>query len=310
MYYSLLKHSDNFHLYIFAFDEQSRQILINENLKNVTVIGLNEFEDKELLAVKPQRTIAEYCWTCTSSTILFVLNKFDVPECTYIDADIFFYADPRPLFNELAGGSILLTEHRFSPIYHKDIVNGRFCVQFITFKNDSRGRAALTWWREQCIAWCYARNEDGKFGDQGYLNDWESRFEGVHVLQHLGGGVAPWNVQQYELFDDAGTLCGTYFQNDFEFIFYHFHYLKYFTNGNIELGRRHFTANDFRLLYVPYIKELSAIKTVLMLKYPDIDPHGTKKYIRNWKTPLIYVYRKLRGVYNIFKEEEFVRQYS
>ena len=46
MYESLAKYSNNFHLYVFAFDTQSFDILIALELKYVTVISLYSFESK------------------------------------------------------------------------------------------------------------------------------------------------------------------------------------------------------------------------------------------------------------------------
>ena len=66
-------------------------------LNKATIISLKEFEDEELLRIKPSRSIAEYCWTCTSSTILYVLEKYKVESCTYLDADLFFYSSPSPI---------------------------------------------------------------------------------------------------------------------------------------------------------------------------------------------------------------------
>ena len=57
---------------------------------HVTVISLQEFEDQRLLVAKKNRSSGEYCWTCTPSTVLYVLDHFEVDNCTYIDADHFF----------------------------------------------------------------------------------------------------------------------------------------------------------------------------------------------------------------------------
>ena len=61
MYNSLNQHCKDFHLYIFAFDDKCYSVLKSLQLENATVISLSEFEDGELLRVKPTRTRAEYC---------------------------------------------------------------------------------------------------------------------------------------------------------------------------------------------------------------------------------------------------------
>ncbi len=308
LYYSLEKHCDDFHLYIFAFNDKCYSILQKLNLQKVTIISLKEFEDAELLKVKTTRSIAEYCWTSTSSTILFVLEKYKVESCTYVDADIFFYSSPKPIFDELGNDSILITEHRYSSQYHKELKYGKYCVQFITFKNDEYGLKALKWWRERCLDWCFARYEDGKFGDQLYLNDWTERFERVHVLQHLGGGLAIWNIQQYNFEFQNQRLIGIEksTQKKFDVIFYHFHYLRFFTNGELDLGRRPLTKEILNIFYKPYIQYLETLKEKLYLIDNTFDPHGSISKPLNWKTPILYFYRNLRGVYNIFTKRKLL----
>ena len=48
MYESLKKYSHNFHLFIFAFDIRSYNLLKKLKLVSTTVISLKEFEDEEL----------------------------------------------------------------------------------------------------------------------------------------------------------------------------------------------------------------------------------------------------------------------
>ncbi len=308
LYYSLAEHCSEFHLYIFAFDDSCYNVLKNLGLPKTTLISLKEFEDEELLKAKPTRSIAEYCWTSTSSTILYVLEKFKVDSCTYLDADLFFYSSPKPIFDELEDDSILITEHRYSPQYNKDLKAGKYCVQFITFKNDEYGLTALKWWRARCLEWCYAKYEDGKFGDQLYLNDWTERFDHVHVMKNLGGGLAAWNVQQYDFYTEDQKIFGVEKSSvkKFEAIFYHFHYLRFFTNEEIELGRRTLSKSVLDLFYKPYIKYLDELKRKIQLVDNSFDPHGPTIKPKNWKTPILFLYRNLRGVYNIFDKTKFL----
>ena len=86
----------------------------------------------------------------------------------------------------------------------------------------------LARWREQCIEWCYYRLEDGKMGDQKYLDEWPELYSSCHILMHPGAGIAPWNYAQYRFAsDEAGriTVQGA------PLVFYHFHQFQLLDNG-------------------------------------------------------------------------------
>ncbi len=295
MYESLKANCDDFHLYIFAFCDECYELLNKLNLEYATIISLNEFEDEELLKIKPTRTLGEYCWTCSSSTIKYCLEKFNLDQCTYIDSDLYFYSNPKVLLDEMNQDSVLITEHRFTPQYDQTEASGKYCVQFISFKNDKKGLSVLNWWQNACLDWCFARVEDGKFGDQKYLDDWTQRFEGVHVLEHLGGGVAPWNVHQYDV---SGKNKKIYLNEIItskkaEFVFYHFHAIKIEKTGKIDIPRYCFYkigSKKQRLIYVPYIKELIKISKKL---------HKIDKNIPIVKKPILF-FKKL---FNKFKKK-------
>ena len=233
LYWSLKRVCPEFMLYVFAFDDVLAEALKKMALQNIKVITLGEFEDEELLRVKPTRTAGEYCWTCSSSTIYYCLTHFDIDHCTYIDADLYFYSNPQVLIDEMGNDDVLITSHRYSPQYKSEEKAGKYCVQFMTFKNTARGMKVLEWWRKACLDWCYNRYEDGKFGDQKYLDDWPTRFEGVHELEHLGGGVAPWNMQQYMFYKKDGRVIvhEKITGNELSLVFFHFHACKCFKKG-------------------------------------------------------------------------------
>ncbi|WP_270088365.1 glycosyl transferase [Sphingobacterium sp. SYP-B4668] len=304
MYHSLERYCPSFHLYIFAFDDVCYSTLRKLHLQYATIISLTDFEDEQLLAIKPTRTEAEYCWTCTPSIIKYAIQTYQLDSCTYLDADLLFFADPSVLLGEMGERSVLITEHRYTPEYDQFDSSGKYCVQFMCFKDTEEGMTALEWWRSSCIAWCYNRIEEGKFGDQKYLDDWASRFKGVHELKHLGGGVAPWNVQQYDFEHRDGILYGreTATAIVFPVVFYHYHAFKYAeANAFLPTSVYRLSENDLQYIYGPYVYALKAADRALARV------EAARKFHEAIEIPRIR--KSLRRMYLLFIKGQFNRYY-
>lgn len=309
MYESLRRHCLDFHLYIFAFNDRCFSVLNKLSLEKTTVIGLKDFQDEVLLKIKSTRTDIEYCWTATPATILFAIKKYSLDICTYLDSDIYFFSSPEILLNEIGGNSVMLSPHRYSKNYDRSSTNGIYCVQFITFKNDERGLRALNWWKDSCYEWCYARAEDGKFGDQKYLDNMIKKFPGIYELRHMGGGVAPWNVQRYRIFKKGRLLFGHEIQtgSEFDIIFYHFQNLRFLDNERVDLCIYKLRKEVRELIYRPYIKDLEEAKRKIGIIDDTFDPHGRIVMTKLWKRPFRYIKGKTRGDYNIYRKKYFLQ---
>jgi hypothetical protein len=181
-------------------DDEVHVQLSRLQLPQVRLLRLSDWETPELLAVKSGRSRGEYCWTMTPFSVRFVFESDpQAARVTYIDADTWFRASPRPIFQELdeSGASILITEHAYSPEFDQTDSSGRYCVQFVCFEREM-GEAVRAWWEARCLEWCFARHENGKFGDQKYLDDWYELFAGqVHVLKNQALTMGPWNATRF-----------------------------------------------------------------------------------------------------------------
>ena len=299
LYRSLINECSSFTLYIVAFDNQSLQVLRKLNLENVIVISLSDFEDDKLLEIKSSRSAGEYCWTSTPSLIRYCLEAYNLDCCTYLDADLFFFNDPKILLDEFESkkGDVLITEHRYTKTYDQTETSGTYCVQFMSFKNNENGRRVLEWWRDACLEWCFARAEDGKFGDQKYLDDWTSRFKNVVVLEHLGGGVAPWNVQQYSIFTQDGEVLVRKFGESTSLVFYHFHNVKFFTNRSPFFGHYYLSKEVKSTIYNTYLKDVDVSRNLALDVDDSFDPHGSLVYKRTMKEVIKDLWYGLKGLW-------------
>jgi len=263
---SVQKHENcEFEIFAVCMDEYSRILLGRLNIQNVTVVAMHDIEsrDQALLKVKHERTTLEYYWTSTPTIILRLLESHsNIDSLTYLDADLFFYSSPQPIFDEMLGKSVLIHEHRFSEDQKQSIVYGKYNVGLLAFRNDDKALSVLRHWREQCLDWCYFRIEDNKIGDQKYLDDWPTAHEGVGVIQNIGAGLGPWNHIQHQFHkDDNGQLR----VDGVPAIFYHFHGLKFLSPDIIvPVGAVYQMNMDIiNNCFLPYVQCLSEKITVL-----------------------------------------------
>lgn len=200
LHMSMERNVKDFILWILCIDDEAHSVLTKLQLRNVRLLQLSKLETEELLRVKSSRSQGEYCWTLTPFAPRFVFEAdSNVERVTYLDADVWFRKDPKPIFDEFdaSGKHVLITDHAYAPENDQSATSGQYCVQFITFTRHG-GEVVRKWWEERCIDWCYARFEDGKFGDQKYLDFWPIEFEKeVHVLEKTEYTLAPWNSTRY-----------------------------------------------------------------------------------------------------------------
>lgn len=252
LYRSLEEQAQPFHLWIVAMDDTCGKALRSLQLSHATVLDLAEVENTALRSVKSGRSVGEYCWTMTPFLPSAVFERArSVERVTYVDADVFFFQSPRLLLDEFAASArhLLITEHAFAPEHEHYSRFGRFCVQFMTFRNTPAAKRVLQWWQERCIEWCYGREEDGKFGDQKYLDDWPQRFaDETFVLPRTERTLAPWNVAHV-----ART------RGEARPVLYHFHGLKIVSPSRVVLYYQYRIGRQGRWIYAKYVHCLRGV---------------------------------------------------
>ncbi len=208
LYYSIKSICDDFKVFVLCMDDDTSRLLKKARLENTVVITLEEIENEELKALKKERNIGEYCWTLKPVLLTYVLERFEnVDWLTYLDADMYFYNNPRTIFADVGNCSVLLSEHNSNEqIKFVEETVGRFNAGFISFKNNLRGKECLGWWKKLCLKWCFNTTITGQFGDQKYLEDLLILFGDVCPITIPGVNIAPWNDAKYNINSKDGIL--------------------------------------------------------------------------------------------------------
>lgn len=265
---SLRRYTPTSNVRFLCLDQISYDTARQINLDNTIVMKPEDLNDKELLAVRNNRTNPEFASTAKPAFLRYMLSSGIVAKedlLIFIDPDFLFYNPLEPLFEKVyKSGSITITPHRFPKHRENEkYAKGFYNAGIVFFKNDESAKKCLDEWRIQCLEWCYLRFEDGKIGDQGYLTDWPKKYQAVYELWDKEVNLSNWNIENYKiskrgenfLVDDKPLIC------------YHFHGLKIYFNNFGRLKAYPVTVYHIGI-YARYLRELeSAYK-----KIQTIDP--------------------------------------
>jgi hypothetical protein len=245
LYHSLVRHAPGARLWVLCLSDACYEALTALDLPDLVPRRLADFEaaEPEVAATRRNRSLIEYYFTCSPAWKLYVLNNDSGAEwVTYLDSDLFFFASPDPIYDEMGDASFGIIPHRFARGLEYRERFGIYNVGWVSVRRCVEGMVALRWWRERCIEWCHDFVDGDRFADQRYLDRLPGLFPNVHIIEHLGANLAPWNLANVRLDwrDEAVVIDDRY-----RLVFFHFH-------GVRRTGRYYF--NSHRVFHAPFPK--------------------------------------------------------
>jgi hypothetical protein len=256
---SLLATGEPFRLSVLCFDAGVEAVVAAAGKPTLIAISLEDLlrAEPDYAAVRGQRSPVEFYFTTTPVLVSHCLDREpSAGQMTYLDSDLYFFGPASAVFREQGGASVGIVPHRFPARLAERLVYGTYNVAWVSFRRDPDGLACLNWWRERCLEWCHDHLDQGRFADQGYLDEFPRRFGGVGILDHPGINAAPWNMEGAQVSLRDGNIS----VNGRPLLFYHFQGIRELVPGWFEPGLRAYHTGlspELRdLIYLPYLKKL------------------------------------------------------
>jgi len=305
---SLRASGDNSKVLVTAFDDSTFEYLETRKSElNLVVVDYSELEGNfpSLSTVAKSRSYAELFFTCSPLIVKLGMNLVKEGEfVVYLDADLYFFENPQPAFTELGNGSIGIIEHNY-PKNRSHLAKryGTFNVGMVIFRKDPEGSKVLDWWEEKCIEWCYDYPSEGRYADQGYLDNFPSLSEKTVVLKNSGLNLAPWNTGATSLQAKQGKVL----VGGRDLIFFHFHGVSQVKNRFVSGQLSYLSPLNpkvFRAIYKPYVDSLHNIQQ-------DLEGIGFKtaskgKRGSGFRGLAFRVFKKLTGIASVLTGQSIV----
>lgn len=248
-------------LHILCYDTDIYSYLKNNFFNKIKIYHIDEIFEFDIY-LKNKVSELELINQVVSSRPVFIkyLNeKKNLNNLFLIDADTYFYSDPKKIILEAKNKSIAFCRHNFVR-NKKDLEKkyGIYNAGFIYFNLDNNGKFFLNRWSNLCKEWCLFKAEDGKFSDQKYLETlYLEMKDNIEIIDNPGVNLAPWNLENKRIEKKNGEL----YVDENKIIFFHYHGIRTFSKYVYFLGvsgyKFRISNNVKNLLYKDYLNLLT-----------------------------------------------------
>lgn len=287
---SLQKYNSDFDFYIFIADEVDDELPVPRN--SYVVKNLNIISEKKWIECAFKYNVTEFCTCLKPFVFRWIINNLDVENVFYMDPDLYFFSDAKPLSDGLKDSLIELTPHfltfpqtQHSKYFEDEIrYSGIFNLGFLGVKKHQKVLAMLDWWGDNLLDKAFCDPATFQFTDQKWMDFMPLFFETneINIIRNFGWNIAPWNYFERKVTINNGK---PFVENrnesseKEEIVFAHFsgfNYKKLTENEIIQVNNGHENeyddANDLLKLY---IDELINKKNILL-------PNLSRKYNYNF----------------------------
>lgn len=270
----------DFACYVLCFDEVTFCTLNELKIKNIIPISSQDFLNKNprQKITLSNRNFVNYFYSCTPVIIRNVLedNNTSAKRVTYLDADLWFFADIEEYLREIQGYDVAIIKHSYKKT--KDVSHGIFNVGILTFTNSPNGIECLTWWEKKTFE--NTEYGDSVWGDQKYLDEFPKMFKNVKIVQNYGISAAPWNINHYK-FNYDNESKRILLDEQYNLIIYHFARLIYINKYCFIPARRSEIKSDvLEHVYLPYFMALRSTNIILKKINPEFKVRYTSHNLR------------------------------
>jgi len=249
----------------------------DQNMSASETQRLSKFlKSHELIAeITASRSWTEQIFSVGPSFLLSQMPSLSPDEwLVYADADLYFFRPLEEYLVRFDEANVIIAPHRHFAWNQKRLAKyGKFNVGLVAFRNNNEGLAALKYWADSCLDWCFDVPADGKYADQKYLENFSMVANGVVVDSRQGANLAPWNLGYSKLALDANDQLTI----DGETVYYfHAQGIRRIKSAWI-LGHLPYLSLASRsakkLIYKPYLAGL--------LRWEEVNPAGVSASSRH-----------------------------
>jgi hypothetical protein len=270
---SLMKFNPEYRFIIGLVDRFSQQINYQSDIK-YEVIRIEDIGIQDFNRLWKKYGIIELNTCVKPGMFKYLFKRYPELDCLfYFDPDIMIFSNLSEIESKFLKSDFILSPHILLPLAisdqrpnESDYLNfGIYNIGFLGLKKtDQILLNFLPWWEERTLKLGYIRPCDGLFVDQIWFNLVPLFFSKVHILNHKGCNVAPWNLHEREL---SWSSNGIIVNNKENLVFFHFSSFKYTEPATL------FFNYDRNLIYVN-----ETVETIYKSYYSLIIENGVKLY--------------------------------